>query len=175
MGKSKITDKDVIYQLAQILVREITHFQKSNDLPLAEAVERMVDTGSAPLIPYASLANELNQIFSLQDAKQKFNAVNVDQFLSVLLKESINYSYKIDGVTHKGKIRKKLGCDLPISAIVVNAKTHIPGKQFFSYFDLPRANEQEMRQSAQTLLEMLFSYKKWNEYLERVDKVFGEK
>ncbi|NLI52758.1 MAG: hypothetical protein GX417_00370 [Clostridiales bacterium] len=175
MGSRRITDRDVAYQIAQILVREITRFQKSDDMTLTASVESMVESGSSPLMTYAALAAELNQIFSLEDAKQKFTALNIDQFLGMLLKESVDFSYRIDGITHKGKIRRKLGRDLPITAIVVNAKTHLPGRQFFSYFDLPRKTDEEMRQSACVLLGTLFAYRHWDEYLKRVDKVFGRK
>jgi len=175
MGKSRITDKDVACQIAQILVREITSYQKPEGLSLSAAAECILADGTSPLITYASLAAELNQVFLPEDAKHKFTAINVDPFLRLLLKESIDFSYPIDGVLHKGKVRKKAGCDLPITAIAVNSRTHIPGKKIFSYFNLPCATEQETRESAAALLETLLSYNKWGEYLKRIDKVFGRK
>ena len=175
MGSLKITDKDVVYQIAQILVREISGFQKANASVSAADIDALVERGASPLMTYKSLADELNLIFSLESAEQKFTALNVDPFLGILLRESVDFAYKIDGVFHKGKIRKKIGCDLPITAIVVNGKTNIPGRQFFGYFSLPRANDPEMRRSTCVLLEALFAYKRWDDYLNRVDKVFGRK
>lgn len=174
MKSRKITDKDVVYQIAQILVREISCFHKPDDMTLSASVEALVESGESPLITYGALAAELNGLFAMEEAAQKFTARNVEAFLGMLLKESINFSYKIDGVSHKGKIRKKIGCDLPITAIVVNGKTHVPGRQFYTYFDLPHADDQQMRISACALLETLFSYKNWDEYLNRVDKLFNK-
>lgn len=173
MGKQKITDKDVVYQIAQILVREIAKFQYPKEQSLEDAIGQVIDAGSAPLMTYGALANELNAIFDLTESAQKFNVVNIDQFLGMLLKESINYNYKIDGISHRGKIRKKIGQDIPITAIVVNAKTHLPGKQLFNYFPLPHATEEEMRATTVKLLSDLLTYYYWPDYLKRVDKLFG--
>ena len=173
MGKHNYTDKDVAYQIAQILVREIALFVRPQDETLEAVVERMIDTGASPLMTYATLANELNQVFGLVEAANKFTALNIDQFLGMLLKESIDFSYKIDGISHRGKIRKKIGRDVPITAIVVNGKTHLPGKQFFSYFALPHATDEEMRAAAIKLLCDLLTYYYWPDYLKRVEKVFG--
>ena len=173
MGKRNYTDKDVAYQIAQILVREISHFNRPQDMPLEEAVAQMIETGAAPLITYASLVNELNQLFGLVEAKNKFTPLNIDQFLGMLLKESIDFPYKIDGISHRGKIRKKIGRDVPITAIVVNAKTHLPGKQFFTYFALPHATGEEMRASTVKILSDLMTFYYWPDYLKRVEKVFG--
>lgn len=173
MAKHNFTDKDVVYQIAQILVREIARFVRPQDITLEAAVEQMIDAGGAPLITYAALSNELNQIFDLSEAANKFTALNLDQFLGILLRESIDFSYKVDGISHHGKIKKKIGQDIPITAIVVNAKTHLPGKQFFSYFDLPHKTEAEMRASAVKLLCDLLVYYYWPDYLKRVEKIFG--
>ena len=175
MDHSNFTDKDVAYQIAQILVREIVLFQKPQELTLEAAVERMIDAGAPPLMTYSSLANELNQIFALTESANKFTALNIDQFLGILLKESINFDYKIEGMSHLGKIRKKIGLNIPITAIVVNAKTHLPGKQFFSYFPLPHGTDEEMRATTITLLCDLLTYYYWPDYLKRVEKVFGKK
>ena len=121
MGKRNYTDKDVAYQIAQILVREIGLFDRPQNMTLEAAVEQMIDTGAAPLMTYASLANELNQLFGLMEASNKFTALNIDLFLGMLLKESIDFSYKIDGISHRGRIRKKIGRDIPITAIVVKS------------------------------------------------------
>ncbi|MDP3448305.1 MAG: hypothetical protein Q8S22_09640 [Eubacteriales bacterium] len=173
MGKRNYTDKDVAYQIAQILVREIGLFDRPQNMTLEAAVEQMIDTGAAPLMTYASLANELNQLFGLMEASNKFTALNIDLFLGMLLKESIDFSYKIDGISHRGRIRKKIGRDIPITAIVVNAKTHLPGKQFFSHFSLPHATGEEMRATATELLCDLMTFYYWPDYLKRVEKVFG--
>ena len=173
MGKHNFTDKDVAYQIAQILVREIALFVRPQDITLEEAVEQMIDAGGAPLITYGALSNELNQIFDLAEAENKFTALNLDQFLGILLRESIDFSYKVDGISHHGKIRKKIGQDIPITAIVVSAKTHLPGKQFFSYFALPHKTDAEMRASAVKLLCDLLVYYYWPDYLKRVEKLFG--
>lgn len=175
MGKSRITDKEVVYQIARILVREVSRYQKPEELPLSEAIERIVEEGSSPLITYAALTAELNQIFFSEDEKNQFTAINIDPFLGMLLKESIDFAYPIEGVLHKGRVRRKTGCDLPITAIVVNSKTHAPKKNIFPYFDLPCATGQEMRESTITLLSSLLSYRKWGEYSKRIEKVFGQK
>jgi len=86
---------------------------------------------------------------------------------------AIDFSYKIDGISHHGKIRKKLKRDVPITAIVVNAKTHLPGKQFFTYFALPHATDEEMRASTVKILSELMTFYYWPDYLKRVEKVFG--
>ena len=173
MGKHNYSDKDVAYQIAQILVREIALFQRPLDMTIEVAVEQMIDAGASPLITYASLANELNQVFGLVEASNKFTAFNIDQFLGMLLKESIDFSYKIDGISHYGKIRKKIERDVPITAIVVNAKTHLPGKQFFSFFSLPHTTDEEIRASAVKILSDLLTFYYWPDYLKRVEKVFG--
>ena len=173
MDRQNYSDKDVAYQIAQILVREIALFQRPQDMTIEAAVEQMIDAGATPLITYASLANELNQIFALTEAPNKFTALNIDQFLGMLLKESIDFSYKIDGISHHGRIRKKIGRDVPITAIVVNAKTHLPGKQFFSYFALPNRTDEEIRASGVKLLSELLTFYYWPDYLKRVEKVFG--
>lgn len=173
MEKKMITDKDVVYQIAQILVREIARFDRPRDQPIEEAVSQLIDSGAAPLISYAALSSELNQIFNLTEAQNRFTPLNIDQFLGILLKESIDFPYKIDGVVHHGKIRKKIGQDVPITAIVVNGKTHLPGKAFFSYFPLPHATDEEMRASAITILSTLLTYYYWPDYLKRVEKTFG--
>ena len=56
---------------------------------------------------------------------------------------------------------------------MVNAKTHLPGKQFFSYFSLPHKTDAEMRASAIKLLCDLLVYYSWPDYLKRVEKTFG--
>lgn len=173
MGKQGFTDKDVVYQIAQILVREISRFERPQDQSLEDAVEQMIKAASAPLITYKSLSNELNQIFDLEEAENKFTPLNIDQFLGMLLRESIDYSYKIDGISHHGRIRKKIERDVPITGIVVNAKTHLPGRQFFTYFALPHATDEEMHASAVKLLCDLMTYYYWPDYLKRVEKVFG--
>ena len=173
MGKHNYSDKDVAYQIAQILVREIALFQRPLDMTIEAAVEQMIDAGASPLITYASLANELNQVFGLVEASNKFTAFNIDQFLGMLLKESIDFSYKIDGISHYGKIRKKIERDVPITAIVVNAKTHLPGKQFFSFFSLPHTTDEEIRASAVKILSDLLTFYYRPDYLKRVEKVFG--
>lgn len=175
MGKSVFTDRDVVYQIAQILVGEISRFQPVPDQPLRAGVEALIDSGSAPLITYGTLAAELNRLFNLESSANRFTAQNIDPFLGVLLKESINYEYKIEGLFHMGKIRKKMELDLPVTAIVVNAKTHLPGRQFYTYFKTPAATEQELRASAVEMIETLFAFNDWNSYLKRVDKVFGKK
>jgi len=175
MGKSQITDKDVVYQIARILVREISSYNKPEELPLSEAVERIIADGSSPLITYSALTSELNQIFFSEDEKNKFTAVNIDPFLGMLLKESIDFVYPIEGVLHKGKVRRKTDCDLPITAFVVNSKTHLPKKNIFSYFNLPCATEPETLESTIKLMETLLTYNKWSEYSKRIDKVFGRK
>ncbi len=175
MSAKKITDKDVVYQIAQILVREIAKFQYPKEQTLEDAIGQMIDAGAAPLITYSDLANELNAIFNRTEAAQRFKSANIDQFLGILLKESINCTYKIEGITHRGTIRKKIGQDVPITAIVVNTKTHLPGRQFFNYFPLPHATQEEMRASTVKLLTDLFTYYYWPDYLKRVDKVFGRK
>ena len=175
MDQSNFTDKDVAYQIAQILVREIARFQKPQELTLEAAVEQMIDAGAPPLMTYSSLANELNQLFALTESANKFTALNIDQFLGILLKESINFDYKIDGLSHLGKIRKKIECDVPITAIVVNAKTHLPGKQFFRCFPQAHGTDEEMRAATVKLLCDLLTYYYWPDYLKRVEKVFGKK
>ena len=173
MDRQNYSDKDVAYQIAQILVREIALFQRPQDMTIEAAVEQMIDAGASPLITYASLANELNQVFGLVEASNKFTAFNIDQFLGMLLKESIDFSYKIDGISHYGKIRKKIERDVPITAIVVNAKTHLPGKQFFSFFSLPHTTDEEIRASAVKILSDLLTFYYRPDYLKRVEKVFG--
>jgi len=173
MGKQGLTDKDVVYQIAQILVREISHFDRPQDKPLEEAVAQMIQSAASPLITYKALTNELNQIFNLEESQNKFTPLNIDQFLGMLLRESIDFSYKIDGISHHGRIRKKIERDVPITAIVINAKTHLPGRQFFTYFALPHATDEEMRASATQLLCDLMTYYYWPDYLKRVEKVFG--
>ena len=175
MGKLRFTDKDVVCQIAHILIHEITSFQKSEELPLSAAVEQMIADASSPLITYSALASELNQFFFPGDEKPKFTAINVDPFLGMLLKESIDFAYPIEGIQHKGKIRRKTDCDLPITAIVVNSKTHLPKKNIFPYFNLPCATEPEILESTVQLIEKLLTYNKWGEYAKRVDKVFGQK
>jgi len=175
MEKPQYTDKDVAYQIAQILVREISRYQQPEGLDLANAVEQMIESGSTPLLTYATLAGELNKNFDIEAAANKFTPLNIDTFLGILLKESIDFQYKIEGVSHLGRIRKKLDCDIPITAIVVNAKTHLPGKQFFTYFDLPHATDDELRASTKSLLQTLLTFNDWDLYLKRVEKVFGRK
>ncbi len=172
MGKQKkITDKDVAHRIARILVREITLFHPPQDMTLPAALEALLDSGAPPLMTSASLAAELNQSFGLAPSPAAFNAISVEPFLNMLLKESIAFTYKVAGISHVGRIRKKLGCDVPITAIVVNAKSHLPGKQFFTYF----AAQTDPRQTELAILETLFSYRGWDEYLKRVEKVFGRK
>lgn len=172
MGKQKkFTDKDVAYRIAQILVREITQFQPPQYMTLPAALEALLDSGAPPLMTYASLAAELNRTFGLTPSPGSFSAINIEPFLSMLLKESIGFTYKVAGIQHVGRIRKKLGRDIPITAIVVNAKTHLPGKQFFTYFPA----QADQRQTALAILETLFSYRDWDEYLKRIEKVFGKK
>lgn len=175
MSAKMITDKDVVYQIAQILVREIAKFQYPKDQSIENAIGQMIDAGAAPLMTYSAMATELNAIFARTDSARKFNAANIDQFMGMLLKESINYSYKVDGISHRGIIRKKIGQDVPITAIVVNTKTHLPNKQFFNYFPLPHTTPEEMRATTIKLLTDLFTYYYWPDYLKRVDKVFGRK
>jgi hypothetical protein len=173
MAKQHYTDRDVVYHIAQILVREIARFERPQDKPIEEAIEQLIDSGASPLISYGALAGELNQIFDIADSPNKFTALNIDLFLGMLLRESIDFSYKIEGISHKGKIRKKLGRDVPITAIVINQKTHLPGKQFFTYFQLPCASETEMRASAAKLLCDLLTFYYWPDYLKRIEKLFG--
>ena len=169
------TDKDVAYQIAQILVREITAYRAPEGQPLPAALETVVDGGCPPLITYAALAAELNQVFDLLDNENRFTPQNIDEFLGILLKESINYPYRTGNCWHLGRIRKKIDVDIPITAIVVNAKAHVPGKKLFSYVDLPHATAEESRASTILLLAQLVSYSDWGDYLKRVDKVFGKK
>lgn len=173
MSKHSITDKDVARQIAQILVRQFSHFVYPQDKKLEEYVEQMIDSFAPPLMSCKALAAELNQTFDLTEAQNKFTPLNIDYFLGLLLKESIDFSYKIDGVSHYGKIKKKIGRDVPITAIVVNSKSHLPGKKFFAYFDLPCATNEEMRASAVKILCDLLTYYYWPDYLKRVEKVFG--
>ncbi len=173
MGKQNYTDKDVAYQIAQILVREISKFTYPQEKTLEEAVEQMIDSCASPLMSYKDLTTELNEIFDLNEAQSKFTPLNIDLFLGMLLKESIDYAYKIEGISHHGKIRKKIARDVPITALVVNAKTHLPGKQFFSYFPYPHATEQEMRAATVKILCDLMTFYYWPDYLKRVEKVFG--
>ncbi len=173
MSKHTITDKDVVYQIAQILVRQFSHFTYPQDKKLEEMVEELIDSGAAPLMSYKALATELNEVFNLTEAQNKFTPLNIDFFLGLLLKESIDFSYKIDGISHLGRIKKKIGRDVPITAIVVNSKTHLPGKQFFSYFTYPYATEEEMRASTVKILCDLLTFYYWPDYLKRVEKIFG--
>ena len=50
MGKQNFTDKDVVYQIAQILVREIALFQRPQDMTIEAAVEQMIDAGAGSMI-----------------------------------------------------------------------------------------------------------------------------
>ena len=173
MGKQNYTDKDVAYQIAQILVRELSTFTYPQDKPLEVAVEQMIDSCASPLITYKTLATELNQVFGLEEAKNKFTPLNIDLFLGMLLKESIDFSYKIDGISHHGRIRKKIERDVPITALVVNTKTHLPGMKFFTYFDLPHATDADIRATTVKILCDLLTFYYWPDYLKRVEKVFG--
>lgn len=175
MGKSYLTDRDVACHIAHILVRELSAYHAPEDQPLPAALEAVVDSGSQPLITYAALAAELNQIFDLASSENRFTPLNLDLFLGILLRESVNYSYKTGDVWHLGRIRKKIDVDLPITAIVVNAKTHLPGKQLFSTVDLPHATAEESRASAVAMLGSLLGFPHWGDYLKRADKVFGRK
>lgn len=175
MGKTYLTDKAVACKIAHILVREITAYHAPEDQTLQTALAAVVDSGSQPLVTFASLAAELNQIFNPASLESRFTPLNLDVFLGILLKESVNFPYKTGDVWHLGKIRKKIETDLPITAIVVNAKTHFPSKQLFSIVGLPHATVEEARASTITLLSSLITFPNWGDYLKRVDKVFDKK
>lgn len=174
MAKSYLTDKDVACQIASILVREISAYQASEDQALQTTLEDVIDAGASPFITYAALAAELNQSYDLASSKSRFTPLNLDVFLGILLRESVNFRYKTGDIWHLGKIRKKMEVDLPITAIVVNAKTHLPGKQLFSTLDLPHATTEESRASTVALLSSLLSFRDWGDYMKRVEKVFGK-
>jgi hypothetical protein len=175
MGKKAISDKKVVMKIAKILVGRLKRFSLPADMDAETAIRQLIANKAYPLISYGELAAELNQALGLEDSPARFKPIHLDAFLAILLKESINFEYSVGGIVHSGRIREKTGRSVPITAIVVNARQCIPGKSFFAYFDLPRANDDERMDSAVQLMGKLFAYSDWKAYMKAVQKIFGDK
>lgn len=174
MAKKLISDKKVVQKIAKILVARLKDFSLPADQDAEAAIRSIIEEKAYPLISYGDLAKELNLAFGLEDAPVKFTPLRIDDFLVLLLKESIVFEYGGVCVVHNGRIRKKLGCDVPITAIVVNGTKHIPGGKFFTYFKKPHTTFEECLDTEVELLETLFRFSDWSAYLQRLQKVFGK-
>ncbi len=175
MSKKRISDKKVVLKIAKILIGRLKNFSLPADMDADAAIRSIIEEKAYPLITYGDLAAELNEAFDLKDSSQKFTALMIDDFLGILLKESIRYEYSIPCVVHNGSIRKKFGRDIPITAIVVNDKKHVPGRKFYSCFNLPHANDLERSEAAVQLMKQIFTFKDWKGYTAKVKKVFDDK
>jgi len=174
MAKTTISDRKVVLRIAKILIARLKNFSLPADGDAETAIRSIVAEKAGPLISYGELADELNRAFGLDDSPDKFRANKIDDFLGILLGESVLFRYGGGRVVHNGKIRKKLGCDVPITAIVVNEKKHVPGPKFYRYFDLPHATDDERLEAEIALLGTLFRFADWKAYSQRLQKIFGK-
>ncbi len=175
VSKKRISDRKVVLKIAKILVGRLKNFSLPADMDADAAIRSIIEEKSCPLITYGVLATELNKAFDLKDSSQKFTALMIDDFLGILLKESIRFEYSVPCVVHSGSVRKKFGRDIPITAIVVSDKKHVPGRKFYSHFNLPHANDLERNEATAQLLGQLFAFKDWKGYMTTIKKIFGDK
>lgn len=174
MAKTTISDRKVVLNIAKILLARLKGFSLPADQDAEAAIRSLIAEKAAPLITYGELADELNVAFKLVDSPDRFKANKIDEFLGILLKESVLFRYGGSRVVHNGKVSKKLGRNIPITAIVVNKASHVPGGTFYKYFDYPYRTNEEKLDAEVELLKTLFQFNDWKAYKQSLQKVFDK-